>query len=340
MLRRPCAAPTARLGPHQQIGGWSVWPEPDFPRTPSLKVKRAEVLAALASSIERRRRGPRRQRRRGHPRGAGIRAAGPRHRPPGRAHPARVRPACSTSDSTRWGGWSLRCCSRRSLGARCPTSRWQSFARWPICWRRWSSRPAPRLPRRCRPGRARGPSRRIRAVLQDAILRPALAADLPAADDRGARAPGRPARAGAADREPRQPPRQPDRAGRAPGHSPAPHGRRRCRRLLLHRYSAVAVRVGRPGRLPVPPHRAGRHQSGALRRPRRRRLQPAGLPGGHPVDGWDARAVQAGHRAAGPRARACRSCRSTWTACSASYRRGGRCPGRRTSASGSASRCW
>jgi long-chain acyl-CoA synthetase len=37
-----------RLGPHQQIGGWSVWDGADFPRTPSLKVKRAEVLAALA----------------------------------------------------------------------------------------------------------------------------------------------------------------------------------------------------------------------------------------------------------------------------------------------------
>jgi long-chain acyl-CoA synthetase len=41
----------ARLGPHQQIGGWSVWDGADFPRTPSLKVKRAEVLAAL---VERR----------------------------------------------------------------------------------------------------------------------------------------------------------------------------------------------------------------------------------------------------------------------------------------------
>ncbi|MCC7369412.1 MAG: AMP-binding protein [Chloroflexi bacterium] len=36
-----------QLGPQQQIGGWSVWPEPDLPRTPSLKVKRGEVLAAL-----------------------------------------------------------------------------------------------------------------------------------------------------------------------------------------------------------------------------------------------------------------------------------------------------
>ncbi|MGE3273458.1 MAG: AMP-binding protein [Chloroflexota bacterium] len=36
-----------QLGPHQQIGGWSVWPEPEFPRTPSLKIKRGEILAAL-----------------------------------------------------------------------------------------------------------------------------------------------------------------------------------------------------------------------------------------------------------------------------------------------------
>ncbi|MCC6174515.1 MAG: AMP-binding protein [Chloroflexi bacterium] len=38
----------ARLGPHQHISGWTIWPEPDLPRTPSLKVKRGEVLAALA----------------------------------------------------------------------------------------------------------------------------------------------------------------------------------------------------------------------------------------------------------------------------------------------------
>ena len=36
-----------RLGPHQQVTGFSIWPGTDFPRTPSLKVKRAEVLAAL-----------------------------------------------------------------------------------------------------------------------------------------------------------------------------------------------------------------------------------------------------------------------------------------------------
>jgi long-chain acyl-CoA synthetase len=38
----------SKLGPHQQIGGWSVWDGSDLPRTPSLKIKRAEVLAVLA----------------------------------------------------------------------------------------------------------------------------------------------------------------------------------------------------------------------------------------------------------------------------------------------------
>jgi long-chain acyl-CoA synthetase len=37
----------ARLAGHQQIRGWSVWPEEDFPRTPSMKVKKRLVLAAL-----------------------------------------------------------------------------------------------------------------------------------------------------------------------------------------------------------------------------------------------------------------------------------------------------
>ena len=36
-----------RLGPQQQISGLTVWPDADFPRTPSLKVRRGEVLAAL-----------------------------------------------------------------------------------------------------------------------------------------------------------------------------------------------------------------------------------------------------------------------------------------------------
>jgi long-chain acyl-CoA synthetase len=37
----------SRLGPHQQIGGLTIWPEADFPRTPAMKVKRAEVLAVV-----------------------------------------------------------------------------------------------------------------------------------------------------------------------------------------------------------------------------------------------------------------------------------------------------
>lgn len=36
-----------RLGSQQQIGGFTIWREPDFPRTPSLKVKRRDVLAAV-----------------------------------------------------------------------------------------------------------------------------------------------------------------------------------------------------------------------------------------------------------------------------------------------------
>ncbi|MEP7082208.1 MAG: AMP-binding protein [Chloroflexota bacterium] len=34
-----------RLGGHQQIRGFSVWPDEDFPRTPSMKVRKPEVLA-------------------------------------------------------------------------------------------------------------------------------------------------------------------------------------------------------------------------------------------------------------------------------------------------------
>jgi long-chain acyl-CoA synthetase len=39
----------AQLAGHQQIRGWSVWPEDDFPRTPSLKVKKRLVLERLAA---------------------------------------------------------------------------------------------------------------------------------------------------------------------------------------------------------------------------------------------------------------------------------------------------
>jgi long-chain acyl-CoA synthetase len=34
-----------RLGQHQRIDGWRLWPDPDFPRTHTLKIKRAEVRA-------------------------------------------------------------------------------------------------------------------------------------------------------------------------------------------------------------------------------------------------------------------------------------------------------
>jgi long-chain acyl-CoA synthetase len=38
----------ARLAPHQQIRGYTVWPDPDFPRTHTLKVRKHEVLDRLA----------------------------------------------------------------------------------------------------------------------------------------------------------------------------------------------------------------------------------------------------------------------------------------------------
>lgn len=55
ILRDPSADPTAiiaeanrRLEAHQRIQSWSVWPDDDFPRTPStLKVKRAEVARGI-----------------------------------------------------------------------------------------------------------------------------------------------------------------------------------------------------------------------------------------------------------------------------------------------------
>ena len=39
----------AKLAPHQQIRGFTVWPDDDFPRTHTLKVKKLEVLARLGS---------------------------------------------------------------------------------------------------------------------------------------------------------------------------------------------------------------------------------------------------------------------------------------------------
>ena len=39
----------ARLAPHQQVRGWTVWPDDDLPRTHTLKVRKPEVLARLAA---------------------------------------------------------------------------------------------------------------------------------------------------------------------------------------------------------------------------------------------------------------------------------------------------
>jgi long-chain acyl-CoA synthetase len=36
-------AGNASLSPHQRVDGWRLWPEPDFPRTHTLKVRRNVV---------------------------------------------------------------------------------------------------------------------------------------------------------------------------------------------------------------------------------------------------------------------------------------------------------
>jgi long-chain acyl-CoA synthetase len=41
-----------QLAPHQQIKSFTIWPEQDFPRTHTLKVKRQEVLAQLSKQRE------------------------------------------------------------------------------------------------------------------------------------------------------------------------------------------------------------------------------------------------------------------------------------------------
>jgi long-chain acyl-CoA synthetase len=38
----------AALGPNQRIAGWRLWPEADFPRTHTFKVKRDRVRAWVA----------------------------------------------------------------------------------------------------------------------------------------------------------------------------------------------------------------------------------------------------------------------------------------------------
>ena len=41
-------AANATLGPNQRIAGWRLWPDPDFPRTHTLKIKRGEVRSWAA----------------------------------------------------------------------------------------------------------------------------------------------------------------------------------------------------------------------------------------------------------------------------------------------------
>jgi long-chain acyl-CoA synthetase len=41
-------AANASLGPNQRVAGWRLWPEDDFPRTHTLKIKRAQVRAWIA----------------------------------------------------------------------------------------------------------------------------------------------------------------------------------------------------------------------------------------------------------------------------------------------------
>ncbi len=42
-------AANATLGPNQRIAGWRLWPEEDFPRTHTLKIKRAPIRAWIAA---------------------------------------------------------------------------------------------------------------------------------------------------------------------------------------------------------------------------------------------------------------------------------------------------
>jgi long-chain acyl-CoA synthetase len=42
-------AANATLGPNQRIAGWRLWPEDDFPRTHTLKIKRTQIRAWIAA---------------------------------------------------------------------------------------------------------------------------------------------------------------------------------------------------------------------------------------------------------------------------------------------------
>jgi long-chain acyl-CoA synthetase len=42
-------AANATLGPNQRIAGWRLWPDEDFPRTHTLKIKRTQIRAWIAA---------------------------------------------------------------------------------------------------------------------------------------------------------------------------------------------------------------------------------------------------------------------------------------------------
>jgi hypothetical protein len=44
-------AANARLGQQQRLADFRVWPEPDFPRTHTLKIKRGEVAKWAGSTV-------------------------------------------------------------------------------------------------------------------------------------------------------------------------------------------------------------------------------------------------------------------------------------------------
>jgi hypothetical protein len=44
-IDRVVKAANAALGPNQRIHGWRLWPDEDFPRTHTLKIKRGPVRA-------------------------------------------------------------------------------------------------------------------------------------------------------------------------------------------------------------------------------------------------------------------------------------------------------
>jgi long-chain acyl-CoA synthetase len=44
-------AANARLGPQQKLADFRVWPAADFPRTHTLKIKRADVIKWAGSTV-------------------------------------------------------------------------------------------------------------------------------------------------------------------------------------------------------------------------------------------------------------------------------------------------